>query len=144
MLWRWVDHSLSGISQWKQILYYYQQRKQHVWYIVLDAQQSFHVSSFSSKDSQISFSLGYCHSQYICYNIHFLNWVAVFPNCYMRSSYLTFELINSDPEMLYPPIFVELFLRYYIKPGFDLTSHDFWQFFDIMNFFMTRLKNKNQ
>ena len=144
MLWRWVDNSLSGISQWKQILYYYQQRKQHVWYIVLDAQQSFHASSFSSKNSQIPFSLGYCHSQYICYNIYFLNWVAVFPNCYMCSSYLTFELINSDPEMLYPPIFVELFLRYYIKPGFDLISHDFWQFFDIMNFFMTRLKNKNQ
>ena len=162
----------------------------------MDAQQSFPVSSFSSKDSRIPFSFGHCHSQYIYYNIYLsisrncpltinkkiaqilqtiflcqvysyllmtiayqnnieafakktwtfkhsncnvmalfkntfclrkyysplsyhdseyiLNGVTIIPNWYMRNSYLTFGLISADPEALYPPKWVEVFLRHYI------------------------------
>ena len=66
----WEYNSPSRIAQWKQILYYNQHLKQHVWNIVLGAQQSFPDSSFSSKNSQIPLSLGHCLILYIYYNIY--------------------------------------------------------------------------
>ena len=81
----------------------YQHQKQHVWYIVLDTQQSFPVFSFSSKNSRIPFSLGHCHSQYVYYNIY----LSIIRNCGLIINEINSpNFVNQLPLSRYTPIYL--------------------------------------
>ena len=103
LVWMWEHKSPSRFALWKQILCCYQHQKQHVWYIVLDTQQSFPVFSFSSKNSRIPFSLGHCHSQYVYYNIY----LSIIRNCRLIINEINSpNFVNQLPLSRYTPIYL--------------------------------------